>query len=89
MSYGANEQSIVHNAVAEPVIATVADVVAPVIPADCKMENKLPAGTLPAKEAIHVAAHDPAAIPLVVNPRIGSMAAVPRNAAPPIVARHE
>ncbi|CAC5405070.1 unnamed protein product [Mytilus coruscus] len=35
----------------------------PVAPVDCKMANKLPAGTAPAYEAIIEAAHDPAAIP--------------------------
>ena len=54
---------------------------APATPADWSVANRLPAGTAPANDAIHVAAHDPAAIPLGVKPRAGSIAAEPTSAA--------
>lgn len=76
-------------AAAEPVAPAANFAVAPVIPADWKVANILPAGTAPANEAIHVAAHDPAVIPEDVKPRTGSMAAVPNNAVAPTEARHE
>ena len=53
----------------------------PVAPADCKIANRLPAGTDPPYKDIIHAAHDPAAIPLDVNPRSGRIAAL--NAIPP------
>lgn len=43
----------------------------PVAPRDCKIENKLPAATIPILDC-HEAANDPAATPAVVNPRTGS-----------------
>lgn len=61
----------------------------PPAPVDCKVANKLPAGTAPPYVAIQVDAHDPAAIPLDVKPSRGKTAALARNPPIPIVARQE
>lgn len=56
----------------------------PAAPIDCRVANRLPAGTAPPNEAIHPAAHEPAAIPVDVNPRRGKIAYPSAKVPPPI-----
>ena len=61
----------------------------PAAPADCKLAKRLPAGTAPPNDAIQVAAHDPATIPVDVKPS-RPRAAEPTHMPPtPITARQE
>lgn len=61
----------------------------PAAPVYCKMANKLPAGTEPPYKDIIQASHDPAAIPVDVNPSSGSIAAPSTKPPTPITAMQD
>lgn len=61
----------------------------PAAPVDCKIANKLPAGTEPPYKDIIQAAHDPAAIPVEVNPSSGRIAAPSTKPPTPITAMQD
>lgn len=80
-SHGKGAHRAAHKLLTPPATAAIEFHDAPEAPAAWRVANKLPAGTAPPKDAIHVAAHDPAAIPLDVKPRAGSIAAEPKKEA--------